>query len=1543
MALRCFKHSTQNPFESFHRVFEAKGPEMDSAEPFEGAEGKKREMVAKQIDASELSESAVGKLNEALAKAPEDTLDLWLQNIEQVIELLQQLDTLFAEHADNPAMVRGLKAVAERRAAILGQIGLTLSDIEELRALNEMAEDKIALMEAHLIQDPSKIKELKEHALSFIRRADSTKPLSMESDIPWGVPLVFDFKNPANGSINAFAQKNITLADAMKALGVEELSFRKKGSRTSNTAHLWSDRGVYGEAHSVPNDGAHTATKETYMPVLEGDSFILEAAPTLAKVEAAKPVQLNVSASNTPSLLDMPVPVDGTMTGIPRGAMGFRGQTWDQQMDLYGAPLASPTMTVGVEATGEDYSSLVGTKVTLPKELRDTFRKENAWEEIRNLKYKDQGGDKVYEAVNYLAERRTKDGQDIDNKGMWESMFGIGTGTLTFEQIARAAYGINIGDKRYNNPGKWLVAEYEKSSGTQKAEYGKVLNAADTILTYLPKLKDSGVTADSYEALLASDIPEEMKNASSYTDNFLYDKESAMPLVDLNIMQRVVLAIRGDERPHIGEDNWLEKASREGTRASRKYNQGEVQIISQAEAYDNLMETGSVEAYVEEVNRLMDLGVGQVAAMERRDVSPAHITVEDVNNGVEPNTDQKKAIHYGMALEAAQKLGLYQAAREASLTPEEREARARQQAVGNVYGSGFAAAGVDIGNGGDLNPGVGGGLAGNLNVAPGLTVDAGVTGGLSYTGEELATDADLRFGAKWRSKRLGKNRRWQVGAGVHGGVDLQDGSVGVDANGYVSYDVTKDSVWAAKLGVRAEVGTDAAGASGEVELGMERDFDRQFQVFLGEYKEKNAAQIAEYKTKAHEAIDASPYDAATKTALKQASDALIDRHVEEAALEAWTKGFRQIKLAGFGVAAGADLNLKKFLKNGLRIGPFVTIAFGFRSTTLYVETPTAVGGGESPDIADYIPVDSDMVAVTLPESELYIGGAAERQEAIARASTKIEAARNARDAALAETMQLSPVEGVPYNEVYFPGLEGHVKLYIDGDIEAMTDGGANYLNVGLESNMSIFIDETKSAQTRGNTYEIYISTNPEATRESIKAASETHLEWIQTPGGTIGSSRIVNQTDDSSFYTLAGAMDAGVRAKDRDPASYVDEVTREDLLRQTAARDSTLFDEYSEADFLLAEKVGAELIASGFKYDDFALGNKDAEITAAIKAIYISNGLEEAKINIDRIYMARQHAMELGRPSNLEVPMEWNSDAFEKLAGTASHLYTDYMTSNRETIEKGGLNGALPVGSEFYISVSNKGVARGEALLLGYYDQRLHGNILAQVEWDSSDPDSTLRTLGAPLTEENRKGVIAVAEAIRSQAWPESPFNTLEEASFEKAKYTIAGELLLTNAEELYGAEKGAKLRAIAAGTSSSDPVLEAEFLADVAELLTTHTTMVGETPVIMEMEVRSGLYEKCYNLVISRNFRLNYQKPQEKAPEITVERRERYVGLREEEAIDYHTVEVTAGIPTVEKKTSKKDEDEEGDGLQDEGGDEGDQLSGEEEESSDPGDHPSI
>ncbi len=1542
MALQCFNHSNQNPFELSHRVYEAKGPELDAAETFDGAAEKKRATVSEQINAAELSEGVVGKLNEALAKAPEEELDLWLQNIEQAMELLQQLDTLFAEHADNPAMMRGLKAVAERRTAILSKIGLTLSDLEELKALNEMAEEKLDLMEAHLIQDPSKIKELKEHALSFVRRADSDKPLSMETGIPRGVPLIFDFKNPLNGSINTFAQRYITLADAMKALGVENLSLKKQSSRDRKTAYLWADRGDNGEAHSVPNDGTHTASRDTYLPVVEGDSFILEAAPVKAKAEPVGPVTLNVSETKTPSLMDMPAPVDGAVTGIPRGALGYRNSTWEQQMDTLGAPQVSPTLTMSVEAAGEDYASLVGKKVTLPKELRQTFRKENSWEEIRNLKYKDQGGEKVYEAVNYLAERRTKDGLDIDNKGMWESMFGIGNGTLTFEQVVRAAYGINIGDKRFNNPGKWLVEEYEKSSGAKKAEYGKVLEAADTILTYLPKLKDSGVTADSYEQLRASEIPEGMKEASSYTDTYLYDSESAMPLVDLNIMQRVVLAIRGDERPHIGEDNWLDKASREGTRASRKYNQGEVQILSQAEAYDKLMETGSVVDYVEEVNRLMDLGAGQVAALEGRAVTPEHITVDDVLEGNEPSTEQKKAIHYGMALEAAQKLGIYQEAREASLTPEEREERARQQSVGNVYGSGFAAAGVDVGAG-DLNPGMGAGLAGNVNVAPGLTLDAGATGGITYLGDDQwATDADLRFGAKWRSKRLGKNNRWQVGAGVHGGVDLQDGSLGVDANGYVSYDVTKDSVWAAKLGARAEVGTDAAGVTGEVELGLERDFERQFQVYLTEYKEKNADEITKYKTKAYEAIDASPYDAATKAALKQASDGLIDQHVQEAAMESWTKGFRQIKLAGFGVAAGADLNLKKFLKNGLRIGPFVTIAFGFRSTTLYVETPTAVGGDESPDIAEFIPVDSDMVAVELPVSELYIGGAAERQEAIARASSKIEAARDARDAALADTMQLSTVEGVPYNKVDFPGLDGHVKLYVDGDIEAITDGGANYLNFALDSNLSIFIDETDSAQSRAGSYEIYISTDPAATRESIRAASETHLEWIQTASGTIGSSRIVDQTDDSNFYMLTDAVAAGIESKDKDPESYVDEVTREDLLRQTAARDATLFDEYSEADFRLAAEVGTELIARGFNYDDLALNLRDAEITEAIKAIYIEKGLDESMINIDRIYMARQHAMEVGRPKNLEVPIEWNSDAFENLAGAASKLYTDYMTGNREAIEGGGLSGTLPAGSEFYISVSHQGVARGEALLLGYYDQRLHGNILAQVEWDSSDPDSTLRALGAPLTDENREGVRQVAKAIRSQAWPESPFNTLEAASFEKAKYTIAGELLLTNALELYGAEKGAKLRAIAAGTDS-DPTLEVEFLNDVQELLTQHTTMVGATPVTMEMEVRSGLYEKCYNLVISRNFRLNYQKPQEKKPEIKVERRERNVGLREEQAFTYKQVEATIGIPTVEEKGGRVKSDEEGDGLQDEGADEGDTLSGEEEESSGPGDHPTI
>lgn len=1530
MAISCFNHGFQNPFVNSKRVSEHSSPEtMGGTGEQAETEAAKREAIRAEFENEKLLPDTVTKLNEALAKAPKEELDMWLSNISRAMEEIVLIDALLAKYSENRPMQAALVAVYEARNEILGKLKLTMDDIRVLGDLQEMAEQRVDLLEAHLIQDPSKVSEVKDQALSFVRKADTKDRISTADNAIQGIPYIFDFINPLNGKLNTFAQRNITLADVMKALGVNSLRLKKKGVREPVTAYLWPDKGAHGEAHSVPNDGSATASKTTYLPVLEGDSF------TLAKTEVPKvataPTVAPVQATSSVDLRSMPRPTPGP-DGVPRGALGYRMSEEEQ------LAMVAPNLTVGTvapEVVSEDFSDLKDKKITIPKELRKTLNKENPWQEIENLKYKDNGGAKVYEAVNYLAERRSKDGLDTDNRTMWESLFGFNNNTVSFNEIVRAAYNINIGDSRFNKPGEWLLKEHEKSTGAKKAEYGEVLKAADTILEHLPKLKDSGITAETYREMREAGLPPEMAAASQYTDEYLFDKDSLAAPVKLNVFQAISFWGRPEDRPVVTQDNWLDQ-TRAPSKEARRLNQGEIEIVSQGEAYDTLMAAGTPEAYLRELNRYRIMGEGQINAMANLNglrginVDETEIHTEPITSlDVEPTAEQKKAIHYGVMLEAAEKLRIYQDA-EAQLSAEEREER-NYRSTGDVYGTGSLGASMDIPVGDDANVGGTGALAARANVLPGTTVDAGGVFSVWDGGEEVATDLDARAVLSWKSRRFGKNRRWRAGAGVHGEVDIPDGHLGADANAYVMYDLKQDGPTAAKLGVNAGVSQDE-GASVGAELGLEVDFDRLYLLRLAEFKEKNAGVIAAAKAEARATIDASDYDPAAKEALKQASDAHIDMLVEQGVMLDWTQLSKQIKLAGGGVQVGAKLTLRNFLKNGVRVGPFITFAFGFKPTTYYVEASSTGGRADgSVDTSAWIADDADMIQVDLPVAELYIGGEAERAEAIERAQVKIDAAREARNEGLKETMSFSRVAGVPYDKVDFKNLPGHVQLFVDprSDIEMITDGSNNFLNTALENNLHIFIDTTDSSQPGQDQYTIYISDQADATPESIAAASTSHLEWFQQLNGNINNSRIVGEADSENFYTLAAANAAGLESKDKDAEDYVDQLTHEDLVRQTHARNATLFDEYEPNDFTLAETVGAELIANGIDYDTLALGNDDARIMAEIKKLYLAHGLDESEINIDRIYMARQHAMEVGRPKNLEVPIEWNSEAVMNIDSAGGKLYADFMARNKEAIEAGGLRNNLPAGSEFYISVSHKGVARGEALLLGYYDARLHGDILAQVEWDDKNPAATLAAMGIEDTPANRQAVIDMKKAIEEQAWPTSPFNTLSDASFEKAKYTIAGELLITNAIELYGAEKGQRLREMAAG-NLTDAELEAEFLVDVQELLSdAHHTMVGETPVTMDMEIRSGLYEKCFNLVVSRNFRLNYQPPQKKHPEIKVDRRSRQEGLRVRQGFEHKQVEITTGLPSFETKTSKVDADQTGDGYEGEAAEAGDTEDG--------------
>lgn len=1540
MAIHCRNHGFLDPFENSFRVYDAQVPEVGTSEKLDS---KRVEAEKKITEAKDLLPETVSKLNGILEKLAPEEMDAFLDNLDIAILEFSHIERLNKEVS--PKMQAALKTVFAERNKVLADYKLTEEDIEALSKVREDMQDRIELMEAHFVQSTEKVGEIKMQALKFVRKAGSNKPLLRPGDIEPGAAYIFDFRNPSTGQINTFAQRNITLADAMRALKLSEVQLKKRTSSKLIPAYLWPDRGAYGEAHSVkPGEG--TASDQNYLAVIEGDSFIpaVEKPEPRPAVAQSAPNDTVVQGEGISSVTGRPRPVDGSDAGIPHGALGYR-ESFEDEMER-GAPDAPISVTASPEVVSKDYSNLLGKKATIPADLRD----ENSWEQIQNLKYKAQGGDEVYKAIVTLAEIRTAEGLNTDNRTMWEEIFGLGPKTVNFNELVRAAYNIQLFDKRYDKPGEWLIKEYGSATGERKKTMKMVLDAGETILTKLPNLKDSGISEQAYLEAREAGISPEMAGVSKYTDDYLFDRESLGPPVQLSTFQSIGFWLSGKDRPVVTPDNWLDPVA-VGRKKGEAPNYGEIEVISQSRAYAKLMATGSPEAYVEALSKYRIMGEIQINAMaglggtpgikvDEKEIHTAPITLPDVNSGKVPNEDQQKAIHYGMMLEAAKELRLYQDAEEV-VSQEEKERRAYNR-TGDVYGTGFVGASTDLPaeSFDDMNVGGSAGLSARAKVLPGTTADLGLEGSLWDDGDKkpdtVGTDLDVRTGLTWESRRYGKHKRGRVGGGVHGSYDLLDGGLGVDANVYAKHDLDKHGVWAAKAGAGAELNT-VDGASFEAELGVEQDMGRLYEQRLREFKEKHGEDIEAAKSAARTKIDeAEGIDEASKEALKQASDAYIDMLVEQGVMKDWTRLTKQLKFAGAGVKVGGSLNLKKLFKNGVRIGPFITFAFGFKPTTFYVKPVSESGPGGSVDASEMIPEDSEMIEIRLPEEVLYTGGEAEKAEAIERATEKWTAATEARNAGLKDHVELTRAADLPYDKMNFKNLDGIVKLYVDpnSDIEVITDGHAdNYLNIALENNLHIEILEYRSSQGGPTEYEIYLSEGG-ATPQDIRSSSEAYLTWIQQQSGAVtGSTNIIRKNEGvppKNIYTLPEASAAGLETRNKNPEDLVEEVTYDELVLREGARDATLFDEYSEADFARASRVGKELINSGVDYDSLALGKRDEEINKKIVELYAqdSDPLTADKVTIDHIYMARQHAMEVNRPHNVDMPIEWNADAFELFAGEASKLYNDYLSDNKEAIEKGGLRGTFPEGSEFYISISHKGVAQGEALLLGYYDKRLHGDILAPIEWSAQNPDATLEALGMNVaslsTEDHEKmkeSVIKVAKLIETnngKGWPPSPFNTLSEATFEKAKYTIAGELLLTNAEALYGTERGRKLRDMAMG-GEKDTALEAEFLQDVQELLSdTHKTMVGETPVILQMEVRSGLYEKCLNLTISRNFLIKFQPPVEKPATVTVERKSTEEGLRPEQAFTNKVVEVGIGLPSIDSKTTKVNANEGGSSSQD-------------------------
>lgn len=1488
MALRCYKIGFENPFEKkavWHVMSPTEGPDR-------AAEAEKRGEAKEKIDQSRLIPESVKKLNDLLAKAPKEKIDVFLETLDDAISEMNAIEK----------MTKTLKLSSDMVKALWANFNDHYSDFEmskdDMFALNQARaniSERIALMDQHTVDNPE---ALKRDALLFLK--ENSTYLKTSSPLVLGKTYSADFKNPSTGAINTFAQAKLTWGDVFSAAGITKAEITQ-GSRKV-IAYLWNDGNTYNREQKT-DEVPPGSKSDLYVKLLESYKIKPleeeEAAPLVAETSTQAPAA-------APAV---------TVSGEDRDT--FASIT---------APAATPDMSVrtgttaeaGTEAVAEttDYSSLLTESAKLPAH----FRGEDSYEQIQQMQYL-QYGQKIYGAIEKMAATKTAIGTPTDNRNMWEAIRGgvIGGGgryEVQFNEIARAFYDIRIGHPGFNKPGQWVLDQYENATGDTKKTYEAFLDASKDLLTYLPDAEKTGVSGEEYKEGRRAELSGEMKEASTYTDNYLFDKDSYGPPVHLNVFQTISYGLKGKDRPVITADNWLDEEATHRREGEAK-NYGEIEIISQSHAYDKLMGTASPEKYVAALNRYLYEGAAEINALApllalrgiKLDVSamsPADFTLEEIKAGKKPTKDQVQAVHYGMMIEAAKELHLYQEG-EQRMTKEEQEEKDKiaYNHTGEIQGVGGVIASTGIDENGLNTPGAGGQIGAKLKVAPGTNVDAGLYGAQFSNGQ---TQAGLSVGATFDTERFGKEDRSQAGVGIHATADILSGDVGVNTNAYIEHDLNAAGTVAIKGGLDASAGTGGLYAGADV--GAERDLSRVYEQRLKDFKEKFSGEIQGAKDQVRAAIESNdkilPSD---KEALKLASDSYIDMIVEKGVMQDYTRLSKQLKLVGGGFKVGVGYSPKEGTF-GVRAGPYITFAFGFRPVTLYVKPPMESGVLGSLDAestggaGEWVPAGSSVVAISIPDKVLWMGDEASEADAKAKAGAALDSAYEARNTGLKDYASLTP-DG-HFSRLDFKNLTGIVRLYMDpnGDMELIQSRDQVDLNMGVDKNLNLQIREYGAGQGGDNIAEVFLSDDINATPEKIKSDSNAFVTWTQQPDGTSTRHAItrLSKTEAAQKIYTAAEAEAALTSGDLElrglspdhVAEMTREVKREEVARQATARDGALFDEYDQADKDLARSVGESLRDNHIDYDTLTLGNHDEEINAQIVELYVDQGMTAEEVNTDRIYMARQYAMELARPAHKEVPIKWNENAFEQIAGEASKLYSNYMEAHMEGIKSGEMNGTLPQGSEFQITVSHDGQMR---VIEGYYDDSLHGAIQAPIEWDKADPASTLAALGAEDTPENEAGVLKVADAIAGLEWKETPYNSLPEATFDKAMYTVAGELLLSNAVDLYGAEKAETLRKMAIG-EETNPTIEAEFVKNVQDLLFNGQTMVDRTPAIVETKFHSGLYEKCMNLVLGKSLTLKFVKPAAKEVQVKATRERMEKGLKGEQVVHYTKGEVGIGLP---------------------------------------------
>lgn len=1524
MAIHCFKFGFDGP-ES--RVY--LGPHGELPHHGEGSvedamrteAGRTKLEAQEKVHESKLLPESVRHLNELITKATNSQAEVILDNLDAAIKELDAIEGLRdALDAD------GYAIALKQFDAAYSDFAINPTEIRELAQVRAEATQRIALMEAHKVTD---VEKLKAFAWLFLRDSDG-KQLSWSKKLEPGETLKIDFKDPVTGIVNIFARDKLTLGMVLEAVGLDHLTVGNRiNGRPETVAYLWPD-------HKTYNKPIGYTGKKSYVEILQDYTLTTPKA-------GVEPIAPEVPTEEKPALVAGTTPREGYTPGFVDGrdimseedyaraqaeeaAMGPRTLMHHRPTEVYVGPGAGPdtdlTLTAAVTAATPEISldSLKSQGVELPRH----FRGEDSYEQIAKIKYL-KNGQAVYDAIRMMAAVHRMVAGPIDNRTMWETLRGGllskgGRWEIAFNEMAKAVYGKNENKIDDSLP---YIKEFKA--------------AAKALLENLDKTEETGTGPRSYQELReGTEYTGEQAAMARVTDQ-MFDRNSYGPPIALKPFQAIVYAMSAKDRPTINEDSWMTPSA--GSNLAYSYKRyGETEVISHSRAFDKLMETKNVEAYVKKLNLYMLMGSIHINSQAKNLNFPRENTVEappitpdQVKQKEPPFTltdDQIAAARHGAMIFAAAELGVYQkveaerktgddplvdsvaqmAAKE-GLTDTETEAlsRAAQQKLYGVVGA--YAATHDIENLDEW-------ASYSAGLSAGVQADLGHGFKLEFLASTNTIDPVIRTSAGViYNLNFGKEGRWhmdlyaKVKAGLAGPVAIAGFGVG--------YELGLDRVWSADAGI--SVSSDVTAAAS---IGAERNIGRVLQKQIDEFREKHKEEVDALETEVYAAIDALDVMPVQKKQLKEAYDGYLNQQIAFGVTRDFTVWYKQVKFVGAGIVGAVGLK-----EGGFAVGPYITLGVGFQAVTLYVpplETPEQVAYsiemGLPVEVKNYKVPGPDWVKVEVTDQVLWSGEASTREAAVAEAEAARTRALDTMSAGVSGDAILTP--GDLFTNIEFKDLNGTVQLFVDSraGIETVQDGPQNIsVNLDSDNDLLIRILEIPAAQGGDPIVIVGLTNNPAASMDDIVANSGNYLTWNQTPDGKKSDSTLVDNTKSSgedgilpSFMVAEAKVDSGeielgdlsIEGAERNVRS----VRYEDIRRRDEVEVAS--ERFSEAEKTMAETVAGELIAAGFGYKKLILSDQKDKIHAKIVELYATKGVTAEE---DKVKLAHQYAMEMDRPQYKDIPLEWNNRAFGEVAGEFSTLATAYWEAHEAEMKEGGMRDAFPEGSEFLVTINEK----GEVIMLGgYYNNELYGDVLAPVKWDAANPEATLNSMEVPVTAENKAAVIGIADAIAKLDWEEKPLEGT--ADFNTARKTMVGDKLLTTkcSNDLYGPEDGAKLREMAnTNNPALYPELAKEFAEDTAELLANKQATIRGNPVAIDWEIYSGLDDNCFNLTFARNVKLVYERPAKKEVKAASTREKVEQGMAPEMTVKYTKLRLAPGLipitPDVEVPTSEGESDQ--------------------------------